>query len=325
MSRDLHISYSFGGVGGAGIAASSWDGLRLFGGPFDWKRVFVRKVMRLLCLPMDVSAGIVGIGLKHKIDVLKPSRVFIHWIGNEMMRYEELECLCGIPVTVVLHDFSLFEPPPYRRATWFDRWRLRRIDRVLKRLDVQYEAPSGWAAKHIAELRPGARVTIRRTPVREAFCQKNDTGTERGDGYFRLLFGCHGGRSNPYKGFPDLVAALAKLPDRVKQNMELNIFGEEANECLTAGIKTVFHGVVTDVDKLASIYRNCDVLAFPSLSETQGLVKDEALACGLKVVCFDRTACPEGITHKSNGYVAKDIPDFAEGLKWAYHASNVDS
>lgn len=317
---DLHISHSFDGVGGGGIAAGLRDGLHLAAGPFGWKRALVRYLMRLMCLPMDVSAGIVKFGLKDKIELLKPSRVYIHWIGNEMLCYEELGCLEGIPVTIVLHDFSLFEPPPYRRGTWFDRWRLRRIDKVLRRLDVDYEAPSEWAAKHIKELRPSARVTIRRTPVREAFCHKKCAAIEHG-ACFRLVFGCQGGRANPYKGFADLADALALLPYGVRQNMELNIFGEKANECLTAGVKTIFHGVVTDVDELASLYRSCNVLAFPSLSETQGLVKDEALACGLKAVCFDRTACPEGITHKVNGYVAKDIPDFAEGLRWAFELS----
>lgn len=319
MNPPLHISHSFGSVGGAGIAAASREGLRLTAGPFDWRRVLVRRLMRFMCLPMDVSAGVVSIGLRNVIETLKPGRVFVHWIGNEMLRYEELKCLKGIPVTVVLHDFSMFEPPPYRKATWFDRWRLRRIDRVLRGLDVDYEAPSEWAAKHIGELRPNARVTIRRTPVRAAFHDKK--GGTGDHSRFRLLFGCQGGRTNPYKGFADLESALDLLPDTFKSKMELHLFGEESDECLTAGVKTMFHGVISDGDELAELYRSCDALAFPSISETQGLVKDEALACGLKVVCFNRTACPEGIAHKSNGYVAKDIPDFANGLKWAYDAT----
>lgn len=313
---DLHISHSFDGVGGGGIAAGLRDGLHLAAGPFGWKRALVRYLMRLMCLPMDVSAGIVKFGLKDKIELLKPSRVYIHWIGNEMLCYEELGCLEGIPVTIFLHDFSLFEPPPYRKETWFDRWRLHRIDKVLKKLDVNYEAPSEWAAKHIKELRPNARVSIRRTPVRDAFRNKSSDKNKLKDGRFRVLFGCQGGRANPYKGFADLQAALVELRDSLKANLELHIFGEQADECLTEGVKTFFHGVISNADQLATLYRSSDVLAFPSLSETQGLVKDEALACGLKVVCFDRTACSEGIVHKENGYVAKDIPDFAEGLKW---------
>lgn len=316
MSRDVHISYSFSAVNGASVSAALHDGSRLEG-VWDWRRTVVRYTMRLLRLPLDVSAGVIKYGLRRKIAVLKPRHVFIHWIGHEMLRYEELGCLKDIPVTIVLHDFSLFEAPPYRKATWFDRWRLRRIGKVLSGLNVDYEAPSEWAAKHIKELRPNARVTIRRTPVREAFRGKAIPKVERENGGYRLLFGCQGGRSNPYKGFTDLKSALALLPEMYKHRMELHIFGEEADECKMEGVKTVFHGAIEDPKVLASLYRNCDALAFPSLSETQGLVKDEALACGLKVIAFNRTACPEGIRHKENGYIAEDVAGFASGIKWA--------
>ena len=314
---DLHISHSFDGVGGGGIAAGFRDGLRLAAGPFGWKRVLVRYLMRLMCLPMDVSAGIVKFGLKGKIEVLKPSRVYIHWIGHEMLRYEELECLRGIPVTIVLHDFSLFEKPPYRAETWFDRWRLKRIRKVLSELELDFEAPSEWAAKHICELWSNARVTIRPTPVRSEFLARKADRTSTRDVVFKFLFGCKGGRANPYKGFDDLGKALSLLPEDRKSNIELHIFGECAEECATSGVKTIFHGIIGSAWELAELYRSCDALVFPSLSETQGLVKDEALACGLKVITFNRTACPEGITHKENGYIAEDNSDFANGILWA--------
>lgn len=273
--------------------------------------------MRALGVPMDVSAGVVKYGLKEKLAALQPEHVYIHWIGHEMLRYEELECLAGIPVTLVLHDFSLFEVPPYRRETWFDRWRLKRICKVLDKLDIDFEAPSEWAAKHIKELRSGARVTIRRTPVRDAFCRTDNERHNRNDGCFKLLFGCKGGRLNLYKGFKDLDAALGLLPGEVKTCMELHVFGESADMCKTAGVTTLFKGEIKNANELASLYRSCDALVFPSLSETQGLVKDEALACGLKVIAFNRTACPEGITHKENGYIAEDNSDFANGILWA--------
>ena len=321
MNKDVHISYSFYAVNGASVSAALHDGGRLEG-VWDWRRTVVRYTMRLLRLPLDVSAGVIKYGLRRKIAVLKPRRVFIHWIGHEMLRYEELGCLKDIPVTIVLHDFSLFEVPPYRKATWFDRWRLRRIAKVLPRLDVDYEAPSEWAAKHIKELCPDARVSIRRAPVRNAFCCKTIPQKEQAKERFKLLFGCQGGRLNPYKGFKDLVAALALLPQSYKQLIELHIFGEEAAECKTEGVRTVFHGVIEDPNMLASLYLNCDALAFPSLCETQGLVKDEALACGLKVIAFNRTACPEGIQHKKNGYIAEDVADFASGIMWVMDSSS---
>lgn len=317
MNRILHISYYFGGVGGAGIAAASRDGLRLSAGPFGWKRVIVRKIIRLLRLPLDVSAGVVKIGLETKIRDIDPKHVYIHWIGNEMLQYEELLCLADIPTTLVLHDFSLFEVPPYRKETWFDHWRLRRIRKVLSRLNLDFEAPSAWAAQHICELQPNAKVTIRPTPVRREFHAKDSGGKRVGDDVFKILFGGRGGRTNPYKGFNDLAKALALLPDAIKSKVELHIFGECAEACSTSGVKTIFHGIIDSPLNLAEIYQSCDALAFPSLSETQGLVKDEALACGLKVITFNRTACPEGICHMQNGYIAEDIADFANGIRWA--------
>lgn len=294
---NLHIAQSFSN-GGAGISAAARGGLRIEGA-WDWKRTIIRSVARLLGAPLDVSYGLVKLGLKEKVEKLRSGeveRVFIHWIGHEMLRYEELLCLKGKRVTVVLHDFSLFEVPVYRKETWFDRWRLRRIRRVLEALDVDFEAPSEWAARHIREIWPGARVEVRPTPVRKIFGRGEREIREKK----RILFACNGGRGNPYKGWKDLEKALECLTIPY----ELRVVGEER--------------VLTQEEMLQE-YLNADVLAFPSLSETQGLVKCEALACGIKVVAFDRTACAEGIEHLKTGYVAKagDCEDFARGLAWA--------
>lgn len=207
MGSDVHISWSFDANEGAAIAAASRIGERLEG-KWDWRRTLVRWVMRWHCAPMDVSAGVIGYGLKSKIQMLQPRRVYIHWVGHEMLRYEELGCLRGIPVTIVLHDFSLFEKPPYRKETWFDRWRLKRIRKVLSALELDFEAPSEWAGRHIKELWPDARVSVRPTPVREVFLRCVAKHESPSYGRFKLLFGCQSGRANLYKGFPELEAAL---------------------------------------------------------------------------------------------------------------------
>ena len=64
------------------------------------------------------------------------------------------------------------------------------------------------------------------------------------------------------------------------------------------------------------MYHDGDIFAFPSKTETQGMVKIEAMLCGLPVVAFDRTACPESIEHGVNGWVAADgdRKGFADGL-----------
>ena len=85
------------------------------------------------------------------------------------------------------------------------------------------------------------------------------------------------------------------------------------------GIPTSFLGNVSSSSTLVSIYHDADVFAFPSRQETQGLVKREAMLCGLPVVAFDRTACAEGIVPQETGSVAESIADFAKGLMF-WHA-----
>lgn len=289
---------------------------------FAWR--FVRYAMRLFGLPMDATLGIVPIGIGRVVNRLNPERVYLHYLGGEMLRYEELLSI-RCPVTVVLHDLSMLSGrgcmvhAGLMSGDWLDRWLFGRKRRVFGKLDVSFEAPSEWVANECrnSEIGRGRKVVVRRGAIDKAFC-KEDGCCEKRDGTFKILFGCRNGRCNPAKGFQDLAAAIALLPDVMKRDCELLVFGEDDAECETGGVKTKFLGEVNDADRLADIYRGCDVLAFPSISETQGLVKDEALACGLKVVAFNRTACPEGIVHGQNGYVAESIEDFAEGLSWAY-------
>ncbi len=349
MSSVLHISHTFGvkGAGGAAVAATlrflddrrrgedAWfacvedlagDTERVVKLPRSriqllWYHLMAwrinRWLMRLFNMPMDISLGLVSVGLKEIVREISPTHVFIHWIGRETLRYEELLCLLSLPtkvrVTVILHDFSLVETPQFRKATCIDRWVLRRIRKVLERLPVDFEAPSQWAAKHIRDIWPNASVIVRPTIVN--FDGMEETKIFR-HGIKRLLFGCHGGRKNPYKGFADLEKALALLPEDVKRQCELHVFGESAEECETAGVKTVFHGSITNREELFRLYRSSDALVFPSISETQGLVKCEALACGLKVVAFNRAACAEGIDHMANGFVANTVEEFSQGIEW---------
>ena len=133
-----------------------------------------------------------------------------------------------------------------------------------------------------------------------------------------ILFGCKDGRSNPDKGFADLAQALALLPEEVKAKVVLKVFGESAAPCLTSGVRTEFLGRIDDPVRLKALYQEAACFAFPSTSETMGMTKLEALACGCPVVAFNRTACAEGIEHLNTGYVAKagDYGDFARGLMW---------
>ena len=70
----------------------------------------------------------------------------------------------------------------------------------------------------------------------------------------------------------------------------------------------VFTGFVPD-EELPEAYSACDVFAFPSKFETQGLVALEAMACGKPVACASKSATSELISEGKNGFSFSDSPD----------------
>ncbi|MGC8496743.1 MAG: glycosyltransferase family 4 protein [Thermoplasmata archaeon] len=109
-------------------------------------------------------------------------------------------------------------------------------------------------------------------------------GTEKHDRIKYLFVG----RLVAYKGINELLSAWKLFKN--KNNSELHIVGTGALEQMIkekATENTIYHGQVSDND-LASIYRDCDVLVFPTYGikhdEYFGLVVIEALASGNYVI-----------------------------------------
>ena len=82
------------------------------------------------------------------------------------------------------------------------------------------------------------------------------------------------------------------------------------------GIEIHFLGSIVDQKILVSVYHSADIFLFPSIQETQGMTKVEAMLCGLPVIAFDRTACAEGIEQGVTGWVAADgdFEGFSKGM-----------
>jgi glycosyltransferase involved in cell wall biosynthesis len=101
------------------------------------------------------------------------------------------------------------------------------------------------------------------------------------------------------------------------------VFGETAPSYAVNGVEVSFLGELTTAEDLVAAYHDADLFAFPSRQETQGQTKAEAMACGLPVVAFERTACAEGIIHKETGWIAPDgdISAFCAGLLWWFNRS----
>ena len=336
----LHISYRIGsGFGGAAEAAARIHREMLDEGVesrlvtadhagwfFRVCTGLLRNFFRLTPIGRRVTLNVMPLpGLDRAVDEFDPDEVWVHWIGLDTCSLRQLERIAKKRRLVLrMHDFQFFcglgmfpdEKPAGRFAAFLDRWLVGRKMRIV-RAAARIEAPSAWAAseaRRIAAVAP-EKVVVVTNPISRVFVPAAGRREDLSDRRI-VLFGAHGGRANPYKGWDDLVRALSTMSEEEKMSLELRVFGERADPCATAGVRTVFLGFVAEETRLAELYRSADVLAFPSRVEVDGLVKREAMACGLKVVAFNRAACAEAIEDGVTGRVVEpgDYRGFAEAL-----------
>ncbi|GAB4333434.1 MAG: glycosyltransferase family 4 protein [Candidatus Abyssubacteria bacterium] len=69
---------------------------------------------------------------------------------------------------------------------------------------------------------------------------------------------------------------------------------------------------------LVSAYRAMDVFAFASLTETQGMVLTEAMACGVPVVALAASGVREVVADQRNGRLLAEqsVDSFSDALRW---------
>jgi len=113
------------------------------------------------------------------------------------------------------------------------------------------------------------------------------------------------------------VRALARLEQALlrmgHRDFRFVVVGEGAEqEWLRKNMRQAeFTGVLTG-DELSRAFANFDVLAFPSETDTFGLVVLEAFASGVPAVVTDRGGPQYTVRHGSSGYVAQDFDEFAD-------------
>ncbi|ROZ61770.1 glycosyltransferase family 1 protein [Kocuria soli] len=123
------------------------------------------------------------------------------------------------------------------------------------------------------------------------------------------------GRVSKEKNLDDLVEPIRRLPQA-----RLAIVGsgphKEQLEREFAGTNTVFTGYMSG-EELTEAYASADVFAFPSRSETLGLVALEAFASGVPVVGARAGGIPFVIDDGVTGFLAEpgDADDFTRRLQ----------
>jgi len=275
---------------------------------------------------------------------LKPDVVHIHLIVQDMVSFGQLE---KIPAKFVytLHDISAFnavEPYPKsdRRfaegftkanSSWAERWMFGRKRRFLKKVRPVWTGPSDWICGMLkeSEIWRGVSSQTRRDAASTLLEPQRvlnivdpvfhyDANLLSPHERFTILFGAFGGRKSAYKGWDDLEAALKLLPEEVRRETTVNVFGESAADYEIDGVEVRFLGAIRDPQKMRQIHHEADVLALPSRQDNAPQVKFESLLDGLPVLAFQRTGCAEFIAPRENGWVSPDgdIADYAKGLEY---------
>jgi glycosyltransferase involved in cell wall biosynthesis len=131
-----------------------------------------------------------------------------------------------------------------------------------------------------------------------------------------LLFGA-ANMNNPIKGGDLILDALANIPERLKKEMVILLFGNGGDRMLTSrGFETIHLGYINN-ERLKNIaFAAADLFLCPSRAEMQGIVILESMASGTPVVAFDIGGIPDMVHHRKTGYLAKaeDTSDFSSGI-----------
>lgn len=125
--------------------------------------------------------------------------------------------------------------------------------------------------------------------------------------------------SDKRKGGDLLVEALQNLPQSLKTETVLLVFGQETETktiAETVGLPVFHLGYLNDDRSKAVAYSAADVFLFPTRADVFGLVSIESQACGTPVVSFKVGGVPDHVHPAITGYLAEpeNAQDFRYGI-----------
>jgi len=284
--------------------------------------------------------------LVKQIDHHQPDIVHLHWVGNGMLRVEDLpEITSRYPVVWTLHDMWPFcgaehcvlegyrwrdgyynaNRPSNARGVDLNRWVWQRKVKSWSGCTIHTIAVSAWMDQCVRTSRlfrdiMGDRAIIHNGIDTKLFAPSNLKQEHRLSNPsnakpWRIAFGALN-QKNRIKGQNYLISALMELQ---KQNIpfELISFGSGVVE-IDNNIPKTNWGRIDNPQDLAKIYSDADIVVVPSILESFGLTAAEAMACGTPIVCFDTSGLRDIVMHKHTGYRARcyDHSDLAAGIKW---------
>lgn len=297
------------------------------------------------------SPSISGIDLKRYLAEHDPKIFQLHWIHSGFLSIEQLKEV-KVPIVWRLPDVWAFtggcdyfgncdgytracgKCPLFSSSDQHDItnevWE-RKI-RSWEGLDMTIVVPSQWmkdaarrsslfANKRIELIPNGVDVNKFRPRDKES-CQRV---LEFPPDKKILLFGASNALSNRRKGFFLLKEALRSIPQQVRKDYCLALFGtnnlsssDEQRLSSETGVQIKNLGTISDHLTLMMAYSAADTMIVPSLEEAFGQTVIEAMSCSTPVISFLETGPASIVDHMQNGYLARymDAGDLAKGILW---------
>ena len=208
-----------------------------------------------------------------------------------------------IPAVVTVHDLTFFDHPE-----WHERTKVvffRRAIRAAARRAAALVAVSEHTATRLRELDPAGTIVAAPHGVDHERFHQDGRGTPNDLEILRRAgaqppFVAFAGTIEPRKDVARLVAAFARIaPDH--PDLQLVLVGQDGwgaaavrDAVAATGVATriLRPGFVSD-ETIPALFRQAEVVAYPSLDEGFGLPVLEAMACGAAVVTTSDTAMAE--------------------------------
>jgi glycosyltransferase involved in cell wall biosynthesis len=162
---------------------------------------------------------------------------------------------------------------------------------------------------------PRAKVLVAPNAVdNHFFAQQSSSVCQQADAVRRELglpprFFLFAGRLVKEKGMFDLLAAYRALPTELQRQVGLVFVGDgparaQLQRSAAGEAGTILLAGFAQRERLASYYALADALVFPTHADAWGLVVNEAMACGLPIICSDAAGCAEDLVqNQENGWI----------------------
>lgn len=279
--------------------------------------------------------------LLKKIKEINPDIIHLHWINSGFINIFDLQKI-NKPIIWSLHDANPYTGGchvvesdcqffktychlcPFLQSNFkydLSFLNFRRKQKAYKNLNLTINGLSQWIANNAKESTLFGKKQIINLPntIDSNTFYPIQQHTARNllqikHKKYILGFGAISATQIYRKGYLQLKEALEKLPN--KNDYLLVVFGSSQGEKI-ADMETCFLGHIYDDITLTLLYSAIDLFITPSLAENLSNTIMESLSCGTPVVAFDIGGNSDMITHKQNGYLAKNTQELSEGIIWS--------